>query len=296
MRLSLNVARFPDRGELVKDEGGISYSPAGAGGNCAVSLARLGADAVLVTRLGQDLYGQRLYTYYKDSGVNTSHIRVDKERSTGLTVTVKEADGGLRELVFSGANEQLSADGAIDALAERPDGVFLSFDFSFNSAVKLARLSASRTIPIFINAHPADANQALEALPESELFILTEDDARRYTGIKSESSQDQLRVAFSLWRKIKSKYIVVNYADRGAMIYDGKRCEMLPPFSYDKPIDKDGAADAFATALTSEYIRTGLVKHSAAYALAAAAVCASRYGSSSSVPTDSELREIISSH
>ncbi len=293
MNLSLNIARLPDKGEVISDEGGVSYSPGGAGGNSAVAFARLGADAELVTRLGQDLYGQKLYTYYKDAGVNTSFIKVDRDLPTGLTVTVSEADGSSRAINFHGANEGLTLEDAAEALKRRPDGVFISFDSSFQNAQKLARLSAARGIPAFVHAHPADANHPLDTLGELELFILSEKDAKRYTGISPASSQDQLRVAFSLWRKVRAKYIVINYESRGAMIYDGKRCELVSPVTYEKPVDRSGTRDAFSAALVAEYLRTSDVKAAAKYALAASAVCAARFGTSSSIPTDGELREII---
>ena len=92
MDLCLNVYRMPQAGETVSDNGGVAYTPGGKGANAAVALARLGADCTLVTKLGKDAHGKRLYKYYSDMGMNTSAIKVDAEIPTGLAVVIREAN------------------------------------------------------------------------------------------------------------------------------------------------------------------------------------------------------------
>ncbi len=291
MNLSLNITRMPDRGESVKDEGGVSYAPGGAGGNSAVAFARLGAETLFVTRLGRDLYGQKLFNYYRENGVSGDYIKVDPDFATGFTAVIKEADGSSREINFPGANEYLNHDTMIEALAKRPDGVYLSFESGFQNMARVAKNAVARGIPVFIDATPADANYPLETLSPAELFILGEEETRRYTGIRPTGSQDSLRAAFALWRKVNAKYIVINQGIKGAMIYDGRRCEIISPYDGPaRPVDTDASDSAFAAAVTLEYLRCGDIKLAAKYALAAAAITASRYGASSSIPKDAELR------
>ena len=100
MDLSLNVYRAPREGETVVDDGGVAYTPGGKGANAAIAFSRLGASAVFSTRLGADSHGQQLYNFYKESGLDTSYIKVDREAPTGFAVVIKEAVGSNRIIVY----------------------------------------------------------------------------------------------------------------------------------------------------------------------------------------------------
>lgn len=295
MDLSLNISRLPDVGETLSDNGGVSYSPGGGGANVAVALAKFGADAILVTRLGKDLYGQKLYNYYKESGINTSYIKVDKDYPTGFSVRIKESSGAERTLNFPGANDQVNQDSISEAFSAMPDGVFLNFESSFAAAKRTAKCAEQRGIPLFVDASPANANFPLDSLPYAEIFALSAEDTFRYTGIRPTGSQEALRAALNLARKVKARYFVINLGTRGAVIYDGKRCEVISPARIEKLCDTDGANDAFSAALSIEYLRYGDIKSAARYASAAYAITASRFGSSTSIPTDEEIRSFINS-
>lgn len=293
MDLTLNIARLPDKGEFLKDDGGVSYAPGGSSAGAAIAFAKFGQDSMFVTRLGADLYGQKLYSYYKENGINTGYIKVDRDFATGFSVRIREADGTSRVINFPGANEHLTQDVVSEAFQTRPDAFYTGFEAPFLSVVKYAKIAASRGIPIFVNASPADSNYSLDAMPPLEIFMLGEAETLRYTGINPVGSQESLRALFSLWRKVKAKYIVINQGIRGAMIYDGKRCEIINPFIYEKAQDDSAVRESFAAALTAEYISCGDIKLAVKFAVAAAAVTASRFGGSTSIPTDSELRALI---
>ena len=294
MELTVNVKRLADAGEVLRDDGGITYSPGGRGACAAVTLAKLGADAVFVTRLGADLYGQKLYNFYKESGVNTAFIKVDRECPTGFSMKINEASGKSRTMVFPGANEKLGQDAVIEAFSASPNLAFINFESSFEVARRTAEMARERNIPIFIDASPANANFPLDTLPQAEVFSVGEEEAFRYTGIKPTGTQEALRCALNLSRKIRAKYIVVNLGDRGSVIYDGKRCEVAGVPAIEKCIDKSAANDAFSAALCVEYQRCGDIKAAARYAEAAYLITASRFGTTTAVPTDKEVRERIS--
>jgi len=199
----------------------------------------------------------------------------------------------VRKLSFPGANEQLSQDSVSDAFASAPDAVFLNFESSFAAAQRTARGAESRGIPLFVDASPANANFPLDTLPPAEIVTLSAEDCFRYTGIRPIGSQEALRASLNLSRRIKAKYIVINQGERGAVIYDGKRCDVVGARRTERLADTDAENDAFAAALAVEYLRYGDVKAAAKYAAAAYTITSSRYGSSTSIPTDAEVREYM---
>ncbi len=293
MDLSLNVYRVPGPGETVMDDGGVAYTPGGKGANAAVAFSRLGARTVFATRLGVDTHGRQLYSYYKEQGIDTSYIKVDRDVPTGFSVVMKEGDGQNRIIVYPGANSHISTENMIEAFSVVPDALFLGFEIGFDSALSAARIAASRKIPIFIDAAPADKRFPLENLPYVEVFSPNETETFEFTGIMPGGADASLKAALALYRRVNCKYVVIKQGARGASIYDGKHFDMIPAERVEKVVDTTAAGDTFSAAMTLEYLRSSDIKAAVRYGAAAAAITVSREGASSSVPTLEEVQRFI---
>ena len=294
MDLSLNVYRVPTAGETVSDDGGVAYVPGGKGANAAVALAKLGADSVLCAKLGRDLHGQQLYNYYKEVGVDTSYIKVDLANPTGFAVVMKEYGGQNRIILYPGANTSITRENIEAAFASSPDALYIGFEASFDTALTAARIAASRGIPIFLDAAPANKEHSLESLPPLEVFSPNESETYEYTGIMPSGADSSLRAALALYGRVKTKYVVIKQGERGSCIYDGKHFFLVPPMKPQCVLDTTGAGDTYTAALTLEYLRSGDIRAAAAYASAAAAIAVSRHGASGATPTADEVMRFIS--
>ncbi|MBE6533296.1 MAG: ribokinase [Ruminococcaceae bacterium] len=294
MDFSMNFYKMPERGETLVDDGGVAYVPGGKGANAAIAFKRLGADSVLCAKLGADVHGQKLYNYYKELGLNTSSVKVDHDNPTGLAVVMREGDGSNRIIVYPGANNHLTTEGIIEAFECNPDAVYLGFEIPFQTVVNAAKVAASKNIPIFIDAAPANKEYDLEKLPPVEIFSPNETETFEFTGIMPNSMESSLRAALALSRKVKAKYIVIKQGARGAFLYDGKRYNTFPAIKTSKVVDTTAAGDAFTAALTLEYLRTQDIREAIKYANAAGAITISRPGSASSVPTAEEVAQVMS--
>ena len=254
---SMNMYKLPEAGETVIDDGGVAYIPGGKGGNAAMAFKRLGADCAFCTKLGADIHGQKLYNYYKEQGLDTSHIKVDHDNPTGLAVVMREGDGTNRIVVYPGANANITNENIIEAFECNPDALYLGFEIPFPIVVAAAKVAAAKNIPIFIDAAPANKDYELEKLPPVEVFSPNETETYEYTGIMPTSMENSLRAALALARKVKAKNIVIKQGSRGAFLYDGKRYNTFPAVKADKVVDTTAAGDAFTAALTFEYLRNG---------------------------------------
>ncbi len=294
MDLSLNMYRVPDKGETLLDDGGVAYTPGGKGANAAIAVTRLGGECALCTKLGADVHGQRLFNYYKESGLNTSYVKVDHDYPTGFAVVMKEADGSNRIVVYPGANNQLNSENVLQAFDFEPDALYLGFEIPFSVAVSAAKIASAKGIPIFIDAAPASKDYPLENLPKVEVFSPNEAEILEYTGVNPTGTDSCLRAAYQLYSKIKCKYIVIKLGARGSFIYDGKHCDLIPAFKADRVVDTTAAGDTFTAALALEYLRNGgNIVGAATYGSAAAAVTVSKKGASSSIPTSEEVADFI---
>ena len=295
MDFSMNFYKMPERGETLIDDGGVAYVPGGKGANAAIAFKRLGAESVFCAKLGADMHGQKLYNYYKEIGLNTTCVKVDHDNPTGLAVVMREGDGSNRIIVYPGANNHLTTEGIIEAFECNPDAVYLGFEIPFQMVVNAAKVAASKNIPIFIDAAPANKEYDLEKLPPVEIFSPNETETFEFTGIMPTSMESSLRAALALSRRVKAKYIVIKQGAKGAFLYDGKRYNTFPAIKTSKVVDTTAAGDAFTAALTLEYLRTGDIREAIKYANAAGTITISRPGSASSVPTAEEVAALISS-
>lgn len=294
MDLSMNMCRVPLAGETVCDDGGVAYTPGGKGANSAVAFKKLGAQSIFLAKLGADMHGQRLYSYYKEQGIDTSYIKVDTAAPTGFAAVLKESDGQNRIIYYPGANLNITRENIIEALASMPDAVYIGFEISFETALMAAKLASERGIPVFIDAAPADKEYNLESLPPVEVFSPNETETLEYTGILPSGSDACLRAALALHKRVKCKYLVIKLGARGVFIYDGRRYKMVGSYRAERVVDTTAAGDVFTAALTLEYMRGERDIYSAAkYAAAAGAIAVSRYGASTSVPTDEEVRAFM---
>ena len=293
MDLSMNVYKLPEAGETVIDDGGVAYVPGGKGANSAVAFAKLGADCVFSAKLGADLHGQKLYQYYKDAGIDTTYLKVDRDNSTGLAVVMREGDGQNRIIVYPGANAHLTLENVAEAFECNPDAVYIGFEIPFAIAVGAAKMAAARAIPIFVDAAPANKDYPLESLPEVEVFSPNETETLEYTGILPAGADSSLRAALSLYKRVKCKYLVIKQGARGCFVYDGKHYFMLPSVRAGDTVDTTAAGDAFTAALTLEYLRCGDIKRAARYGVAAGAITVTRKGASSSIPSAGEVEELL---
>ena len=293
---SMNMYKLPEAGETVIDDGGVAYIPGGKGGNAAIAFKRLGADSVFCTKLGADIHGQKLYNYYKEQGVDTSYVKVDRDNPTGLAVVMREGDGTNRIVVYPGANATLTNENVVEAFDCNPDALYLGFERPFNIVVAAAKVAAAKNIPIFIDAAPANKDYDLEKLPPVEIFSPNETEAYEYTGIMPSGMENSLRAALAISRSVKAKNIVIKQGSRGAFLYDGKRYNTFPAVKADKTVDTTGAGDAFTAAMTLEYLRNGGdIKGAIKYGNAAGAITVTRKGASSSIPTAEEIEELLAS-
>ena len=293
MDLSLNVYKAPDAGESVTDDGGVAYTPGGSAVGAAVAFARLGADVHLAAKLGADLHGQKLYSYFKEIGISTAEIKVDHTYPTGFSVIIKEGDGRRRTINYPGTNHHLTTENILSAFSCEPEALYLSLDLPQESLMISLRIAQGKGIPIFLNASPMREDISPESLPRLEVFTLNESEAEALVGILPTGMDSALKAALAIRRRVDARYIIIKMGARGAFVYDGKHYDVVPPYKPDCVVDTQGAGDAFDAALTVEYLRSGDMQRAVRFGAAAGAIAVSREGVTSAMPTEEELYEFL---
>lgn len=293
MELSLKLPRFPAAGEALTSDGFFQLAPGGRAGQSAACAARLGVDTLLCSRIGNDLNGKTLKSFYDSCGVDTRFLKQDRNRPTALLETVTEQEGRTRSVLFPGAVSGLTDDDLEDAFSAYPDGVLISFDcgeFLFRRACALA---AELSIPVFADGM-RPAFEYPMTMPRLEAIILGEAETYAYTDIFPDCLDNYVRACIRLNAKINSRYFIIRLKGRGTFITDGKYSEIvsLP----DTASEMTESPDVFCAALSAEMLKTKDIKKSVKTAGVVSAYVSLNHGTADPYPTSTQLAEFAKNY
>lgn len=288
MDITMPVRSMPAEGGTLLCDGSISYSPGGKGANSAVTFAALGAETVFCARIGRDSHGETLYDYYKDVGIDVSHLVIDKDHATGCAAVVVESKGQNRILCYPGANKYLSESDVEEGFLSCPDALYLQMEIGQDAILAAANYAYRHEIPIFLDAGPARADFPLDSLPPLTVFSPNETETEIYTGIALTGTDSMLAASMELFRRVRAEYIVIKLGDRGAFVCNGRHFKFITSYSV-RAVDTTAAGDAFTAALTLRYLENGGdINDAVRYGCAVGAITVSRAGAAYSVPKSRE--------
>ena len=152
MTFICTAERFPEADDTLVSEGGLQIFPGGKGLNAALCCARLGADAVLCTRAGNDVYAKRIAEFCAKDSIDTRFVFFDSDNKTDL-VQVFRAPGEAcgRTIVFPGAGAALSPDNVEEAFTCYPDGVYICGETASENTYFAVSKAKEQKIPVFLD-------------------------------------------------------------------------------------------------------------------------------------------------
>jgi ribokinase len=250
------IGRMPAWGETIAAPR-FEMNYGGKGANQAVAAAKLGAEVVMVSKVGDDMLGEGVMRNFATLGVDTRHVGRVAGQSTGTaTILVNEAGENLI-LIVKGANGDLTPDdvaAAADDLAAC-DLILLQLEVPLETVYATLELGRRRGVRTVLN--PAPAVQTLDrdkarlasfiAPNETELAILT--------GLPVES-EDEISVAARRLAGDGSQTAIVTLGARGALVATATELRRIPPVKV-KAVDTTGAGDAFLGSF-ARYLASGL--------------------------------------
>ncbi|MBE6632300.1 MAG: hypothetical protein E7623_06325 [Ruminococcaceae bacterium] len=291
MNLNMSAGTLPGPGQTAQARQ-FDFMAGGNGTGVLVALNKLGADVVYATRLGGDLNGQRLLSFFNDIGVDTRFIKTDKTLKTGFELCLKESNGIQRRLLYKGANEALNSKDIEEAFTCYPDGVYFRSDIPVSALISSAFFARQCGSKIFININGIKSSFPFSELERAEVVIANENTVYDLTGIYPQDFEKCLKAAIALSSKVKADHFVIKLQDRGTFHYDGKYYKIIAPYD-GYTIDASSADDAFDGAFVKEYLSNGDIRRAIEYAHVAYSLTASRDGQYSSIPTETEMDALI---
>jgi len=286
--------RLPRMGETVTGYQNGFYQ-GGKGGNQAIAVARLGAEAWMLGKVGHDERGGFLLSELQKNGVHTEDVIVSERVPTGTCCVLVDRHGHNAIIVVPLANEQITdaeGEGFRKRIAQS-DAVLCQLQIRQETVLQVLRAARQANRLTVLNPAPA------KPLPE-EVFALAdyvtpnETETEFYTGLSRESLSltDWCEGASKRLLALGAKRVLLTLGEHGAYYQDGKQCFLVPAFHIDA-VDSTAAGDAFNAAFTLRIAMGDTVQNAIIYANGAGALTASQRGSQPSLPTAESISDFL---
>lgn len=292
VELVVKTEYIPENGGSVSADS-FDYMPGGRGTTSAVSMARLGADAVLCSAMGDDSYGKELGEYYSSEAVDTRFFVKKRGESTSTELVLRDFSGSERRISYGGALYKFTDSDIEEAFISYPDAVLLHGNLPERIIDVTTEQAYSQKLPMFIASLPDPSRYPLSRIKECEILVVDEDDAYRCSGIRPSDQEKCMRVCMALSQRVKAKYVIIRLGERGAFLYDGTFYSFIS--AYDVPAPKGVSADdAYTSALVYEYLRTdGDIKRACDFAAIVSAIYLSRGGGLRAYPSSEDVKRFV---
>ncbi|HEY8732946.1 MAG TPA: ribokinase [Puia sp.] len=259
----------------------------GKGANQAVAAARLEGHVTLVTKLGNDIFGERTREGFKKENIDTSYIFSDEHNPSGIALIIVNAEGENTIVVAPGANGNLlPAD--IEKVKNIGDAsvILMQLEIPLETIGYTAKLAKSNQQMLIINPAPA---QKLHDELLNGLFLITPNETEAYllTGIKVRDESTASEAASVLLSKGLQNVIIT--MGRDGAFFQNKNLKFKLDAPVVKAIDTTAAGDVFNGALSVALTENMEWESAIQFAIHAASLSVTKMGAQSSVPYRNEI-------
>lgn len=248
--------RMPGPGETIEAPR-FEMGCGGKGANQAIAAARLGAEVMMVSKVGDDIFADNTLRNFEQSGMDTRFVERVPGTSSGVAPIFVEPSGENSILIIKGANALLSpadVDRAADALKEC-DLIVMQLEVPLETVYHTIEFGARHGIETLLNPAPAPADLDPKRIEQVTYLVPNQTELATISGMPVTSEQEAEAAARALVTSgIRS--VIVTLGARGALVVTGDAPVVhIPPVPV-TPVDTTGAGDAFIGSFARYYVET----------------------------------------
>ena len=298
-----------EKGRKLKDVQSFIRVAGGAPANVCVCVSQLGQKSLMITKVGNDAFGEFLTETLRQSNVDVSAIRKTDLANTALAFVSIDKHGERDFSFYRNPSADLLLDeNEIDESLFQPQDVlhFCSVDL-IDAPVKKAHykaISYAHKHQLIVSFDPnlrfplwpdkiKYRNTILEFIPMAHILKISDDELFFITGI--EDIEQAIQSLFQGFVKI----IILTKGSQGASVYSRTNQFFVPSIKVNV-VDTTGAGDAFIGAIiyqvlnhqiTIDQLETKIDENIIRFAHQVSAIVVSRYGAIPAMPklTDIEI-------
>ncbi|MGI5174251.1 ribokinase [Treponema sp. OMZ 840] len=282
----VNVPHMPVAGETIL-AGNMELVPGGKGANQAYAAGRLGAHVTMFGAVGSDSYADIEKQSLSSAGVDTSHLLVRKDKSTGLAWITVNDEGDNSIIVIPGANATVTERdiAAHDCLIRDCDILLCQLEIPLKTVVYAAKRARELGKTVILDPAPVPQQFPEELYSYIDIIKPNENEAAQLLGeqVKGcEEASDKLRA-----KGIQN--VLITLGPKGAYINSEKEGKHLLSVRSVPVVDTTAAGDAFTAALAVRLASGFSLVQAVRYANEVATIVVTRRGAQTSIPSAEEV-------
>jgi ribokinase len=283
----VKTPKFPRPGETLIGGEFFMFS-GGKGANQAVAAARMGGQVKFISRVGNDIFGQRALNEFQKEGMDIRFVSVDHDRASGTALILVNGEGENEIVVAPGSNGTLmerEVDEAREAI-ETANILLMQLEVPLSSVLHAAKMAHGKSVKVILNPAPAQALPE-ELYPLLHLITPNETEAELLTGIAVHDEASQKEAAKNLLDKGVA-HVILTLGAKGVYYTDGQR-EIRVPAPRVNVVDTTAAGDVFNGVLAVGLDKGKSWEEAMTLAVKAASLSVTRMGAQAGMPYMHEL-------
>ena len=291
------VPVIPSAGELrLVDE--IYPDTGGCAANTGVCLVRWGANAGLIGKVGDDVFGEFIIRDMTSKGLNVDGIRRSTTVGTSKTIIIPVIGEDRRFIHTLGANADLRYEDIDLNLIARAKVLYVGGYLvlpeldqrSLANVLRHAKESGLQTVldvvvPTGRGQRRVETDLA-QALPYADVFLPNDDEARLLTGEDDPVAQARCFLSYGC------PNVVITMGEHGAVAANHSEIVRAPAFQVEV-VDPTGAGDAFDAGYIYGLLNGWTLLETLAFASAAGASACTKLGTTPGVFTLTEAEAFL---
>lgn len=283
---------FPIPGETVPGHDFVMCH-GGKGSNQAVAAARMGAQVVYGTCIGNDSFGDGAMKLFEEEGMDATAVRrSEKGLSTGVGLVLVNREGENEIVIDFAANKEFSPADVDRMLPVLKDCelLLMQLESSMETVEYAAEKCKEIGLPFVLNPAPyAPLSDAL--LANCTYITPNQTEARLILGLASDDPTEDAEIARKLADK-GVKNVVMTLGGDGCYIKTADLDRQVPGFSV-QVVDTTGAGDTFTGAFCVAIAEGKDIMEAVQLGNAAAGLAVTKYGVIESIPYREEVEQMI---
>lgn len=283
------IDQMPKEGETLEAPN-FKMGCGGKGANQAVAAAKMGSKVIMLTKVGDDMFGDGTINNLKKYDIDTEYVKMVSGSSSGVAPIFVDKSSKNRILIIKGANQYLKRED-IDQAADKLKTcslIVLQLEIPLETVYYAVRFGHENHIPVILNPAPASKALDFNIISSCDYLMPNETELEILTGMPVETEEQIISAAKLLITK-GIKNVIVTLGQSGVLWLAKEQVHHIDAYSV-KAVDTTGAGDAFIGCF-AHFLNQGKdTLYAIKMATAFAALSVTRHGTQSSYPSKEELQ------
>ena len=271
----------------------VSVMTGGKGANQIAAAARLGADTILFTKMGEiDKNNEILYGDLKWAGVSTKYIELVPNEYTGSAYCMIEDSAQNSIIIIDGANKEIDSEyiGKYKDLIAKANIVICEFGVNQETCDYVMKLAKKLGVTTVCNPAPfrtVDPN----FYKNVDIITPNEIEAAEICGFPVVDEESASK-ACEFFHNLGVDKVIITMGNQGAFCSNRVKKQMIPSYQV-KAVDTTGAGDCFNGSFAYAYEKGYDFFECARFANAAASLSVQKLGAMPSMPSLKDVEKIF---